>query len=233
MCTFTFLPKKNGFIATSNRDESPLRDTVFPKKYIENNTVLHYPKDTLAGGTWIGLSSKKRLVCLLNGGFTTHTRKDSYKMSRGVVVKDVLCANNDVEVITEYDFNGVEPFTLLTINWHNNLSLHELVWDGDAKHFSEKPIRPQIWSSSLLYTQEIKQKRIDWFSNFLAEYENPTSNRILEFHKKAGDGNVKTDLVMDRGFVKTKSITQISKDNSSVTMHYEDLGAKKTKLLSI
>ncbi|MDT0556511.1 NRDE family protein [Patiriisocius hiemis] len=233
MCTFTFLPTKEGFIATSNRDESPSRNTVFPKKYIENNTTLHYPKDALAGGTWIGLSSKKRLVCLLNGGFTTHTRKETYKMSRGIVVKDVLCANSDIKVLEEYDFNGVEPFTLLTINWSNSLQLLEIVWDGTTKHFSKKPNKPQIWSSSLLYSQDVKQKRRDWFSLFLTKNENPTSNELLDFHKSAGDGDIKTNLVMDRGFVKTKSITQVEKNGTTISMLYEDIGIKKTTLLSI
>lgn len=88
MCTVTYLPLgNNNFILTSNRDETPLRKTLPPKDYVEDGVVLTYPKDEVAGGTWIGLSDKKRLVCLLNGGFTIHKRKDSYKMSRGVIVK--------------------------------------------------------------------------------------------------------------------------------------------------
>lgn len=91
MCTVTYLPLgNNNFILTSNRDETPLRKTVLPKEYLENGVELTYPKDLLAGGTWIGLSEKKRLVCLLNGGFETHERKTPYKMSRGVLVKKIL-----------------------------------------------------------------------------------------------------------------------------------------------
>ena len=44
----------------------------------------------MAGGTWIGLSDKKRLVCLLNGGYEIHEREASYRVSRGVIVKEVL-----------------------------------------------------------------------------------------------------------------------------------------------
>ncbi len=70
MCTVTYLPLgNNNFILTSNRDETPLRKTIPPKEYDENGVELTYPKDELAGGTWIGLSDKNRLVCLLNGGF--------------------------------------------------------------------------------------------------------------------------------------------------------------------
>ena len=56
MCTVTYLPLENdGFILTSNRDESPMRKTIPPKKYLENGVELAYPKDQLAGGTWICL----------------------------------------------------------------------------------------------------------------------------------------------------------------------------------
>ena len=91
MCTVTYLPLENdGFILTSNRDESPMRKTIPPKKYLENGVELAYPKDQLAGGTWIGASTKNRLVCLLNGAFKKHERNSYYKMSRGLVVKNIL-----------------------------------------------------------------------------------------------------------------------------------------------
>merc|ERR1711916_286128 len=75
MCTVTYLPlENNNFIFTSNRDETPLRKTMPPKKYLENGVELTYPKDELAGVTWIGTSEKQRLVCILNGGFENHKR---------------------------------------------------------------------------------------------------------------------------------------------------------------
>ena len=68
MCTVTYLPLENNqFILTSNRDESPMRRTIPPTKYDTQGVALVYPKDELAGGTWIGIREKNRLVCLLNG----------------------------------------------------------------------------------------------------------------------------------------------------------------------
>ena len=78
MCTVTFLPLGNtDFILTSNRDEQRLRETLPPKIYEEDGVEMLFPKDKVAGGTWIGTSSKKRLVCVLNGGFIKHKRKES------------------------------------------------------------------------------------------------------------------------------------------------------------
>ncbi len=224
MCTVSFIPKTNGdFILTSNRDESPNRTTIPPEFYDLNNTRLLFPKDELAGGTWIGASDKKRLICLLNGGFEAHVPKKNYRLSRGVIVKDLLAVKNVVAEIDSIDLKGIEPFTIILVEFSKDLKLYELVWDGKNKYFSEKELKPIIWSSSLLYSKEIKLKRENWFSEFIVNDKNPTENDVLSFHKNGGEGNEKSNVVMNRGFVRTKSITLFQKKNNNEMMRYEDL----------
>ncbi|MFC7357708.1 NRDE family protein [Jejudonia soesokkakensis] len=233
MCTVTFIPKSsNEFILTSNRDEAPGRVTKSPGVYEISGTKLLFPKDKVAGGTWIGLSEKKRLICLLNGGFTAHERAASYRLSRGVIVTDLLTSENAVKAIDAYDFDGIEPFTIILVDWSQKLQLYELVWDGKTSHFSEKPLTPHIWSSSLLYSEATKKKRTSWFSDFLLKHPNVSETELLHFHKTAGDGNLQTDLVMDRSFVKTKSITQVV-HTSKTSMRYEDLQQQLTSKISL
>ena len=223
MCTLTFFPKHdNSFILTSNRDESPGRETLHPAVYEFGDAKLLYPKDVLAGGTWIGLSDKSRLVCLLNGGFTAHERLPEYRMSRGIIVTDLLAAGDPLQSIAAYDFYGIEPFTLVMVDWSSGTRIHELVWDGELHHLREMPLQPLIWSSSLLYSEAMKRKREQWFSNFVFEIMDPDQEQILNFHKTAGEGDPNFDLIMDRGFVKTKSITQIQK-SAKLKMRYEDI----------
>ena len=89
MCTVTFLPlSKTDFILTSSRDIPFSREKAsHPKQYVEDGVKLWYPKDGKAGGSWIGTSSKNRLICLLNGGYVYHKPLTSYKKSRGLIVK--------------------------------------------------------------------------------------------------------------------------------------------------
>jgi hypothetical protein len=231
MCTVTFVPKSvTDFILTSNRDEAPARNTIAPQVYSIENIDLLFPKDEVAGGTWIGLSERERMICLLNGGFTAHDRKDRYRMSRGIIVTDLLVAEDALSEIENYDFNDIEPFTIIMVNWKDQLRLHELVWDGIDSHLKEKSLAPHIWSSSLLYSEEEKHKRNQWYTQFLFENLNPSDVELLNFHKTAGDGNKHSDVIMDRGFVKTKSITQISK-NKTITFRYEDLQTSKVSKL--
>ncbi|GGG41197.1 NRDE family protein [Bizionia arctica] len=228
MCTVTLIPLgKTNFVLTSNRDEAPDRETLDPEFYMEAHVKLLYPKDKVAGGTWIGVSSKKRLICLLNGGFTEHKRQEKYRMSRGVVVKELLTTNHLFKTIEAYDFFNIEPFTIVLVDWVDELHFYELVWDGIAKHLTKLPLEPRIWSSSSLYTKPMKDSRLDWFKGFKANKELIPEN-MLEFHNSAGKGNSDFGVVMDRGFVKTTSITQVIKQDEEIDLQFFNL-QKNTK----
>lgn len=224
MCTLTFIPlSTSNFVLTSTRDEAPDRDTIAPALYQEKDTALLYPKDAVAGGTWIGASNNNRVICLLNGGFVAHKRAASYKMSRGVLVKKLLGATSVDKEVAEFDFMGIEPFTLIMISWGLSLQCKELVWDGNQLHSKNLSLTPQIWSSSLLYTADAKKMREKWFNDFLKNTPFLTPAQMLKFHTTAGSKQDPNALIMDRGFVKSKSITQIVKLNHEVTMQYQDL----------
>lgn len=228
MCTVTFIPKpNNGFILTSNRDEAPGRDTLPPKIYREEDVLLLYPKDAVAGGTWIGISERKRAVSLMNGGFEAHMRKSHYRKSRGVVVKDFLITEDLSSLLAEYNFIGIEPFTAVVVEWIKEIELFTLVWDGEKLHSIKEPLVPKIWSSSPLYPENLKLKREKWFSGFLDNEVDVSDSNVLGFHKTAGDGDILSDLIIDRGFVKTKSITQVVKSKEGINMRYEDLQSEE------
>ncbi|CAM1358786.1 Transport and Golgi organisation 2 [Tenacibaculum sediminilitoris] len=230
MCTVTYLPLgNNNFILTSNRDEDPKRKTIAPKTYIEDGVKLTYPKDELAGGTWIGLSEKKRLVCLLNGGFTKHQRADSYRMSRGVIVKYLLKVDNPVEIINHFNFEEIEPFTIVLVNWKSNLKAYELVWDGTKKYFQELNNEPKIWSSSTLYNEEMKELRKEWFADWLLNNKEFNQSNILKFHHDETKGNPEISLKMKRSYVETVSTTSIIKKENEVVMDYYDVYANVDK----
>ena len=224
MCTVTYLPLgNNDFMLTSNRDESPKRRTMKPISYQEDGVKLTYPKDVLAGGTWIGLSGKNRLVCLLNGGFDAYKREASYKMSRGIIVKAILKSDDFESYINDFDFVGIEPFTIVLVDWNAKLATYELVWDGSKKHFKELAQEPRIWSSSTLYTQKEKALRTIWFSNWLDKNNEFTQEKILKFHHNSELGSPENSPKMKRLYVETVSITSVKKDASKVVMSYQSL----------
>ncbi|MBC8753455.1 NRDE family protein [Kordia sp. YSTF-M3] len=232
MCTVSFIYKGNSaFVLTSNRDESPMRVTHAPSIYDALDTKMIFPKDAIAGGTWIGTSDKKRVVCLLNGGFKNHARLPEYRHSRGVVVKDFLAATDITETVHRYNLNLIEPFTIVIVDWNETLQLFELVWDGAQKHFQKLPLTSHIWSSSTLYTEKMKEMRRDWFSK-LKQEKTLNADTLLNFHKTAGINDPNVDVIMDRGIIKTISITQIEKTEDSIAMNYYDLTKNRHSVIS-
>lgn len=226
MCTVTLVPlpqTEKGFVLTSNRDEAVLRKTLPPEVYPEGDTKLLYPKDQEAGGSWIGMSERKRTICLLNGGFKKHVRNPPYRKSRGLVVRELLAASDFRETVEGYDFEGIEAFTAVIVDYSSRLQFLELVWDGNTKHLKELPLQSGIWSSSLLYSEEEVAFRKQKFEAF-EKHQLQTPETLRKFHSSGGEDGGE-GLVIDRGFLKTCSITQITKTADSAKMWYRDLAA--------
>ncbi len=224
MCTVSFVPNANNdFYLVSNRDEAPARETFAPKIFRQGQVETLFPQDAVAGGSWIGLSSLSRVVCLLNGGFKPHDPFANWGKSRGLIVRDLLNAKDALGYINNTSFNAVEPFTIVLITWHDSLKVHEFVWDGNQKHLMHVANKPTIWSSRQLYTPTIIKKREQWFRDFLKQQEAVNLDALLKFHNTAGEGDPLSNLIMDKGFVKTKSISAVNKELSKLEFLYQEV----------
>ncbi|MFA5574615.1 MAG: NRDE family protein [Brumimicrobium sp.] len=223
MCTVTFVPlPKDEFVLTSNRDELPSRKTIFPEVYQDEEVKLLFPKDEVAGGTWIGASSKKRMLSLMNGGFFPHKRKEKYRLSRGIVVLNLLKTDDIEEHIHSFNFSDIESFTIILFENIDDPKLYQIVWDEERIHFKNLPIAPQIWSSAPLYSPEMHNERRKWFKR-LKESNNIKREDIWTFHHEAGNDDKEVGLIMDRGFIKTKSVTQYLFNTDGIKVYYHDL----------
>ena len=123
---------------------------------------------------------------------------------------------------------NIEPFTLVIVEWDFNVFGFEFVWDGRRKHFRMLSNEPQIWSSSTLYSPEVKSKRQKWFQEWRREKAMDREN-LLEFHRTAGEGDPKTDVLMLRKGGGTVSITSVVKTGSTIDMAYTPVDVVKLK----
>ncbi|MCA0933427.1 NRDE family protein [Lutimonas saemankumensis] len=221
MCTVTFLPlSETDFVLTSSRDVGFRRARAdFPSTVLRNNVSLHFPRDGKAGGTWIGTSRDNRLICLLNGGFQNHERREPYRKSRGLIVLDLLAAEDFEKSCLEIDLNNIEPFTLVVVLWGKKHKLFEFVWDGLQRHLKEYQWKESIWSSSTLYDKDVRTMRKDWFEEWLVNNDRSPSS-ILEFHRNAGNGKPESDVFMKRDNVGTVSLTQVFTTKGKSLMNY-------------
>ncbi|MEX2592160.1 MAG: NRDE family protein [Anditalea sp.] len=223
MCTVTYLPVKPTLhFITSSRDEHLLRPAALPPKiYKERGRALLFPQDPVGHGTWMAASSGGA-VCLLNGAFVPHQRKNTYKHSRGLVPLHFFEFDSVNQFAGHYAFEGIEPFTLIIVQ---EGQLHELKWDEARVHLKKLPAgRPHIWASVTLYTPQVIRSRKRWFKKWLDTSTYPDAKEILHFHKYYGEADRENGLVIERSSgLKTISITSLKRTDISTTMIHEDL----------
>jgi hypothetical protein len=223
MCTVTYVPVKQGYFLTSNRDEKHTRSkALYPQQYFINNASLLFPKDADAGGTWIVLKENGDSLCLLNGAFENYEHTNKYTLSRGQVVLQIASSITMIDNFDEIDLINTAPFTLIIVS---NGKLYECRWDREKKHCkSLDDTTSHIWSSATLYDYSQQQKRKRWFDEWSKENKQPGMYNLFHFHKNTGDGDIENDLIMNRNNkLFTVSITGISVTNNDCLMQYIDV----------
>lgn len=226
MCVLTYLPNKNGFFLTNNRDEALARPKAIPpRKYVISGKQVFFPKDAQAGGTWFATSDDFTL-CLLNGAFEKHQHNPPYKQSRGQVILDFFKFNSTDDFLAQYEFEGIENFTLIVIhNDNENIKLCEFRWDGKVLHHAQKDAsKAHIWSSATLYSDEIRHQREQWFDDFQGKYPNYSPEQIIDFHLYGGTGDEENDMRINReNLLVTQCVFQVVKQNQYLSFSFHDL----------
>jgi len=237
MCTVTFIPTEKGFHFTSSRDEKASRKTIVPTRYELNGQAIYFPKDELAGGTWFAVSENEKAACLLNGAYENHQKMPSYTKSRGVVLLESFQYSSPIEFEKKVNLQGVEPFTLLLLDFRNQQlnSFYELIWDGKKKYFSQLPTTENlIWSSATLYSSEVRKKREEIFRKWLMNNLNFEDKNILHFHnQKHGLAKAEDILMKGDGNLMTLSISQLQFNSEEIHFNYLDVLQDETHTISI
>ena len=233
MCTVTYIPQGNNqYTITTSRDENQSRATSRLHTDTIGSEQVLYPVDPVSGGSWVAVSSFNRLVCVLNGAFSKHSHQPPYTRSRGLVLLDVFKFAHHLDFVSNYDFKGIEPFTMVM---QEQGRLIEFRWDG-RQHYLDYPDkdRPNIWSSATLYDPKAIKKRKGWFQDWLAKNSNPDLNDQMKFHRFGGEVDLYNGLIMNRNDkVQTLSITGISSGNGFALLEHQDLMVDKSTIQRI
>ena len=210
-------------ILTSNRDEKITRaSAVEPKKYLINNKLLTFPKDPKAGGTWYAVTETANVAILLNGAAEKHQLKRVYRKSRGLILLDIISVESPIESWKTIDLLDVEPFTIVLFQENK---LYQLRWNEIVKETINLDVaKNHIWSSSTLYTKEIRAKRAKWFYNFINLKTQISAHEMICFHRYTENDNEENGLIINReNLLKTLSITQTIIEKNKFDLTYFDL----------
>lgn len=222
MCTVTYVPHERGFWLHSNRDERLNRKAAEPPAiHVVNNRQLLCPRDGQSLGTWIATQDAGAAAVLLNGAFQPHSPQTAYRMSRGLVLLQLMASVNPLRKLEAFALNDIEPFTLIL--WQES-QLYEFRWDGQRLHDRRMdPGGAHIWSSVTLYDEPKRLERERWFGQFLQEESNTNGEALMRFHLEGGEGDPENALLMQRGdLYGTVSITQLDWQREGSRMLYLD-----------
>jgi uncharacterized protein with NRDE domain len=224
MCTVSFINNDGKIIITSNRDEQIIRpNAVAPEFYTINNKKILFPKDAKAGGTWFAVAQNGKIIVLLNGAKEKHQFKSNYyQKSRGLIVLDLISSDNILEAWNKISLEKVEPFTLVV---YENKALFQLQWNEIQKDSIKLDISEKyIWSSSTLYSKEVREQRSNWFYDFANAKNNISETDLYNFHSNTEIDNAEYGLIINRNnLLKTISISQVVIEDNNLTFDYHDL----------
>ena len=222
MCTVSFISVKGKTIITSNRDENVQRGKASaPSFEILNNKKIIFPKDSKAGGTWFAASDEGIVTVLLNGAFVKHIPRPPYRMSRGLVLLEIISAKDPLSCFSAINLHNIEPFTVILFQPGK---LYELRWDGEKEYKKELDISiNHIWSSSTLYNEEVIAHRKNLFERFIKQTSILTGDLIHGFHANNNNDEENGFVINRKTGMKTFSITQAVMPGDKIDFIHTDL----------
>lgn len=228
MCTATYVKDPNNrIIFTTNRDEHAARPTQAPAIHMVNDQKLLFPRDELAGGSWVAVNQKGWIACMMNGAEGEQEwLGTTAKKSRGQVLLDSFQANNALEFFAKGAFEEAHPFTLILIQPTDPL-IYTLHWNGTKKWLESFDASEQhIWSAYTLYPEEQRKARSEAFQSWKKNEHNHTAEAVFQLHNSAKENGGL--LLQDSGKVDTVSITQTVVDSTQSSMRYFDIQTQES-----
>ena len=161
MCTLTFVPTEDGYVAGMNRDEKLTRARAIPPKRFDfsGGTALFPPENS--GGTWIGCNNHGNLLALLNWNDVTPPFGGAAIRSRGVLIPELTGGRDLADTHARFvrlDLDGVSPFRLIGAFLRESLIV-EWSWDGLQRREFDFAWRKHHWFSSSVSDAVAQQER--------------------------------------------------------------------------
>jgi hypothetical protein len=219
MCTLAWLPRGDGFMLWHSRDERRSRGSGIPPLVTHANGVGWIsPRDSDAGGTWVGVNTRGVPVGIANLFAGSTPVPPGRKISRGLLVQQLLDSPSALQVerrVRSFDLDPFEPFTLVSLETGKPPAI--LRWDR-AGLTSPAPLGSILLVTSAGGSRSIEAGRAKLFDSAQdATLSDPES--IERLYRKPPGGN-DAEVCVHRPEVATVSLTRIEVHPDRVTLTY-------------
>lgn len=214
MCTVSVIPMPHGgFRVVANRDESHRRPPATEPAWsmLSGGVRGLWPRDGLAGGTWIGASERGRVLAVLNLNLHPAPRlppRDEL-ISRGLIIPRLLADDRSLaEAIGSLELDRFAPFRLIAIEASSGgLRIGEASWDRDGLSTTEHRGPAACFASSGL-GDHLVQVRIPLFEELVVR-PGPSVDRQDRFHGHRWPDRTEVSVLMHRADARTVSVTTL------------------------
>lgn len=217
MCTLSFLPNKDGYIVSMNRDENLSRQPgALPEIRDFGGLKAICPLD-VEGGTWISVTETGITWALLNRNPTWQVEK---RRSRGeIILRAVRSETTGMEILEPELLQAVLPFRLVRIEEARH-SISEGVWDGRKMVFLAYPWQVNNWFSSGQSDELASQIRGNTFAESQHDKDWGTVEWLRRMHRSHAPERGAFSICVHRPDAQTVSYSEIRVSEDVVTMNY-------------
>lgn len=220
MCTLTILRRNGQTLVTMNRDEARGRhEGDLVKGQIQGIGYLH-PLDAQGGGSWFGCNNQGLIAALLN---RYQDPQQAGLRSRGALVTQALRLGKlerALESLNQQSMAPYNPFELLLIDGQQ---IQRLSWNGQVLLRRSIERREFMISSSKLHPEQTLPNRRALFAEWQKHHgrdESLAQSVLKFFHMQQDSAQPQHSVLMDRSDAHSKSICQVSANNSGLEFCY-------------
>ena len=220
MCTVSILRDSERTTVTMNRDESKYRAAEIAPAIAEesNGVTIVAPRDSQAGGTWIGMNDSGVVACLLNvygPDVEIRTETPPGKRSRGAIVMECLAAGDWASCLRwareELRPEQFEPCKLVLVS-----AIGSETFEIKSDTITETALENghEMLTSSAWKPEDVIAFRTDRFQRWRGE-QDFREDGLPTFHVDR-DGEHGFTVLMDREWSCTRSLTQVVIDDRAM-----------------
>jgi hypothetical protein len=225
MCTVTVVPHEQGVRLLCNRDEQRTRLPGIPPQIrgLSGQRAL-CPIDPQRGGTWVGTNDAGLIVALLNLQPIVPAAPGAAKLSRGLVVLELLrCTSvrQAVETAVGLDSGLFEPFRVVIVG-AGSLALATSIGTGAILCTQRLLAAPVLFTSSSLGDAAVLPPRQQLFEHMVLQGgARQWLDGQARFHAHQWPLRPEISVRMERSDALTVSRTQIEVTRSTRRVLYE------------
>jgi hypothetical protein len=222
MCTLTFIPTDDGYLAGMNRDELLTRSAAVPPQILDRDGMKILCPQEPSGGTWIACSNLGNLFALLNWNAIDARSLGEKRKTRGNVIPEMIVESDAPAADARFErmsLDGVFPFRLIGI-FPGARILNEWRWDGRRRQKLEFPWGRKHWFSSSLSDAAAEKERGSACESAAAMHATEGSRWLRSLHRSHVPAPGPFSICVHRQDAATVSYTEVECSRSLISMNY-------------